>query len=112
MMLLPTMVADGTTPEAVTFKSKTGEGTYQSYALTSASRGSKQEEASQSERGKVIKRAIPWRLWASDLAAVNAPVPKHGDQLMDANSVIYIMDKVNTAFQGQVFNCDTFEMLS
>src|SRR6185437_9610944 len=84
MMIVPATISDALNPESVTFRSKTGEGTYTNYSLTNASRGALREEPVLTEMGKTIKRTLPWRLWLSDLSTVSAPAPKHGDQIVDA----------------------------
>jgi len=112
MMIVPATISDALNPESVTFRSKTGEGTYTNYSLTNASRGALREEPVLTEMGKTIKRTLPWRLWLSDLSTVSAPAPKHGDQIVDAGNTTYVVDVVDTAFLGQVFDCETYQILS
>lgn len=95
------------TPEAVTFKSLTAEGTYSSpgYNLTQARRGAQKEEYVQGSK-MIVKRTVPWRIWAADLVQAGfTGTPKNGDQIVDANNVIYLLNEVNTILMGAAFDC-------
>lgn len=86
-------------PETVTYRTKTGEGTYTEQQVTHAKR---RVEARFAEDLKGVKE-LTFHLWAAKLAGAS---PKRGDEIQDGGGVRWAIFRVEVQSLGQRFKCE------
>lgn len=91
--------------ETVVFQSKTGQGTFAAFTLNRVNI-SFVDKATTDGPGRLIrKQSVIFRIYALDLNAANAPVPKENDRFQRSDGTIYVCtDGVPVEMIAEVFD--------
>ena len=98
-------------PEALTFLSKTGQGTFAAGTVLFQSQRSAVQKTLM-EGGKLVQRqTINFRVFQVDLDATSSPAPKADDRVVDANGVTYVVPAVTVEMQGTCYTLNDCQLL-
>ncbi len=90
--------------ETVTFKSKTAQGTFDSYTLYRVTISHGTKDVVNPGRGQIFKETATFRVYKTDLLNVSAPDPKLNDMIVRADTTQWVVTgDVDPELQDKVF---------